>query len=254
MAPRNVLSRYVVFAAIAVLVMSMQQILASPSQAVGCGGMPLNVVGPVWRTQGGSQPRSFIGSKAIILDRPGYSLCTTNPSTQVWTGVEVGGDTTGYSLAGTSLDWNSGYCVKRFAEMTQGHGIPINTFYLGGCSQPGEAHFFWNQYIWVAAAGAYRIRANYDLTVIHQSAFDPYLSFWDTPFHVAFQARGYHPQNTIPGSPSHPLEMSGMEVQDSTNLNWYNACGSASLSMTNSNWPQSQTDALACNHVRFWTQ
>lgn len=239
--------------AVLVLVVAGLGALPQPAWAEACGTQQNLQTG--WSTNhwtGGPEPMTYEGVSAVILDRGGYVLCTTDTNGGVnfsttWT--MVFGSSGGYAQSGTMYRWGYGTCVKRWAEQNWGSGWA--DYYIGGCSNPGESHKYWQQALWTGSAWVER--SNIDSTVIHQSSFSPFAT-WSTPFHVAFSAETYYAQSHIAGTATAKQDYSSMQVQSFANDGWYGSCGNANLGSYNYNPTRWGVDAPACNHVRTWTR
>jgi hypothetical protein len=159
------------------------------------------------------------------------------------------GDGQGWSQSGPLLKWGFGYCVKRWSQMSQ-TGATYHDFYLPDCSLPGESHIYWQQAIYTSEG--WRMRSNMDLTVIHEGEFSPF-ALWSTPFQAEFSAEAHYKANTIPGSASAPVDMSGLQVQSYANDNWYTVCGNTNLTAytDKSSWGVARP---SCDDVHTWQQ
>lgn len=203
---------------------------------------------------GGPEPLTYEGASAVILDRGGYVLCTsdtnggTNFST-TWT--MVFGNTGGYVQSGTMYRFGFGSCVKRWAEQRQTPTGAFADFYIGGCSNVGESHRYWQQAIFTG--GAWVLRSNIDTTIIHQSNWSPFAN-WQTPFQVAYSAETYYAQSHIPGFPTAPQDWSSMQVQRFDNDSFVDSCNNVFLGSYNQNPGRWSNDAPNCNHIRSWTR
>ncbi len=107
----------------------------------------------------------------MITDRGGYILCTTNTNggmnfSTSWT--IVFGTSGGYAQSGTMYRWGYGSCVKGWAEQATSSGFA--DYYIGGCSNVGEHHRYWQQALYVN--GNWVERSNLDTTIIRQSLLD----------------------------------------------------------------------------------
>jgi hypothetical protein len=249
-------TRYVACIALLVMTVVLQPLSAGPAAAVNCGNNTKPQIN--WTTyiqNDPPQPRAAEGVLALIGDRPGYSLCTTDLGlahfvtdyTMVFDHHQPGG---GWVQSGTYLRFVDGYCVRRWSQNSK-DGEGHNDFFLGGCSQPFESHYYWQQALYVN--GQWHIRSNIDQTVIHQATWDPFAE-WHAPFYVSYSAEAGYPQDSIPGSFFFPVLMSDMQVQDLSNNNWYSTCGSVNLAVAWGNKPKWQTAAPSCNTVSFWSQ
>jgi len=200
----------------------------------------------------GSQPLAYEGVSANITDRGGYLLCTTNTNggqnfSTSWTMVY--GHNTAYAQSGTMYRFGYGSCGQRWAEQKQDDAHTFVDFYLGGCSNPGETHRYWQQALFVN--GNWHVRSNIDTTVIRESSFSPF-SNWTAPFGVGYSAESYFVENNIPGSLAAKQDYSTMQVQAEDDK-WYGSCGNVNLGRYNQNSSRWGVDSVSCSHVRTWT-
>jgi len=224
---------------------------APNAQAIGCGTSGNYQVGWTTSLWPGSQPRQFEGVKAVLTDRAGYGLCTTNTSgwntNSNWTAIH-GANPSSYAQSGTLFTWNDSYCVRFFAEQSL-NGAWSRTTLQGVCSQPGEAHFVWQQTVF--DGGAWRIRSNIDQTMLMKSTWNPFAT-WGSPFQVLTSSETHYPESRIPGSGTAPLSFSNLEIQDRQNHSWYGTCGNANFVSYNQNSGLWGSDAPSCNYTRNW--
>lgn len=240
--------------AIAFIAFVCGQAAAAPSaRAATCGPFQGHHAGYITNAYGGSQPRLFEGAKALITDRNGYSLCTSDTSngnfSTAWSMI-ASHDLNGWAQSGPYLWWGSAggvYCVDRWAQQKTISGTPIN-YFIGGCSVANQAHYYWQQ---ATYDGTWHIRSNIDQTVIHQSTWSPFSNF-TSPFEVQFSTETHYLESRIPGTPSLPEDYSLLQVQDRANDNFYDACGNVGLGYADDNQNQWSTDAPHCNHIRTW--
>lgn len=198
-----------------------------------------------------AQSMRYEGAMASILDRGGYVLCTTDPSPGVnfstsWVMIQGGN---GYAQSGTMYRWGYGTCVKRWAEQAAPGG-GFQDFYVGGCSNVGETHRYWEQSYYTGSAWV--IRSNIDTTVIRQSTFSPYS--WSGTLNVTFFSETYHEESNVPGSASSRQDWSLMQVQNYANDGWYTTCSNANMGVGNSNATSWGVGAPGCNHIQSWTK
>ncbi|TWP32065.1 hypothetical protein [Leekyejoonella antrihumi] len=200
----------------------------------------------------GTEPRSYEGVSAVILDRGGYVLCSTDTNggwnfSTTWTMI-VSNNLNGYAQSGTMYRFGYGTCVKRWAE--QNSGSSWADYYISGCSNVGESHKYWQSPYYTGSA--WTMRSNIDTTLIHQSTFDPF-AVWTRPFYVQYSAETYHSESHIPGTSTAKQDFSSMLIQDFYNNGWYGSCSNVYLGSYNGNPSRWGVDAPACNHVRMWT-
>lgn len=246
--PRDRFKRKLAITGVFVLLSSLMQVLLPPSAFAATCDTSTNLQ-VAWASFSSSQPTSYEGVKAILTDRNGYSLCTTdtgiNNFTTVWTMIN---GSNGYAQSGTMFRWSYGYCVKRWAEQTTSSGGFVETF-TGGCSIPGEGHYYWQQT--VPYGSGWHVRSNIDQTTIAETPYNPF-TVWHTPFRVTFSSETYYSVNTIPGTVSTPEDFNGLEVQQLSDDQWLGACGHVNLSLSNYRPTLWGSDAPSCSHVRSW--
>jgi hypothetical protein len=185
---------------VALFLLAQAVVIAFPqaANAEGCGTNQNLQAGYSTNNWSGAEPLTYEGASAVILDRGGYVLCTTDTNggtnfSTTWT--MVFGNTGGWAQSGTMYRWGYGSCVKRWAEQMQTPNGAWGDYYIGGCSNVGESHRYWQQSLFVGSNWV--MRSNIDTTIIHQSGWSPFAN-WATPFQVAYSAETWYAQSHIP--------------------------------------------------------
>jgi hypothetical protein len=246
-------SRHLTILALFLLVQAAIVAFPQVASAEGCGtnqNLQAGYSTNFWT--GGPEPLSYEGASAVILDRGGYVLCTTDTNggtnfSTSWT--MVFGNTGGWAQSGTMYRWGFGSCVKRWAEQRQTPTGAWGDYYVGGCSNVGESHRYWQQSLFTTS---WVMRSNIDTTIIHQSGWSPFAN-WQAPFQVAYSAETYYAQSHIPGFSSAPQDWSSMQVQRFDNDTFVDTCSNVFLGKFNQNSGRWGNDAPHCDHIRSWT-
>jgi hypothetical protein len=240
---------------LALFLLVQAAIVAFPqvASAEGCGAyqnLQTGFASNFW--PGGPEPTSYEGASAVITDRGGYVLCTTDTNGQTnfstsWT--MIFGNSGGYAQSGTLYSWGDGSCVKRWAEQKQTPNGAWGDYYVGGCSNVGESHRYWQQTV---LTSDWKLRSNIDVTIIHESSWNPFVN-WQYPFQVAYSAETDYAQSHIPGTSSAPQDWSSMQVQRLDDDSWVGTCGNVFLGKYNQNPGRWGNDGPNCDHSRSWT-
>jgi hypothetical protein len=199
----------------------------------------------------GSQPDTYEGASAMLTDRGGYVLCTTDTNGGVnfstsWVMIQT--DASHYAQSGTMYRWGYGSCVKRWAEQTPPTGS-FQDFYIGGCSSPGAVNRYWEQTLYVSSG--WHVRSNIDTTIIRQSTFSPF-DWPNGPIGLGFASETYHYESDIPGTSTNRQDWSSMQAQRFTNDQWYGTCNEAYFGKHVDN-PAWSNYAPHCDHTQAWT-
>jgi hypothetical protein len=234
----------------ALMAAGLIQVVAPPSaNAASCGSRSTRLVG---YNQYEPSPLWVEGVSAVITDRGGYVLCTTENSiknfSSSWT--MVFDEALGWAQSGTMYRWGYGSCVKLWAQQARtGVNDWVESF-AGGCSAVGSARRYWQEFVFVN--GSYRIRSRVDSTIIMTSSFSP-ITEWDAPYEVAFMAETSYEASNVPGVPSSKQNFTSMQVQRWSDNAWVTTCGNTGLT----GWSGSvryDFDRPSCNNVRTWTK
>ncbi len=219
---------------------------------VNCGTLVNTQVGfSTNNWHGAPQPSLYEGVSANLTDRFGYVLCDSDTRAgynfvTTWDMI-FSNDGTGYAQSGTMYRYGYNACVKRWAE--QSFSGVFADYYIGGCSNQGEAHDYWQQAI--ISGGSYVIRSNIDSTIIHQSTQNPF-TYWTSPFQVGLDAESYYAINSIPGRDASREDYDGIQVQLLSNDSFVGSCGNVYLGQFNQNPTKWNVTAQTCSHTQTW--
>lgn len=151
-----------------------------------------------------------------------------------------------YVQSGFFFDGSAFACMRHFAQQSNGPNLYATV--LGSCTNDGEVHRAWQQYL--PNTGGH-IRSNIDTTVFMESSWN--VLNWPHPWSAQFYGEVGNMQGDIPGRSTRKTDWSSMTVQAFTDNVYRDTCGRITLiqAVDNARWA---ADAPSCNHVRAWTE